>query len=431
MSYDLTYTIEPELLTLSTNNSFALYITNRSNEPIIFENEKEIKVNVMPELEDGPQPDYPPGFYICFSYGVRDGDICTKEDAEKIDFHLISHSDTWSIARKVSEVIGVYWIVAPSTTCNLNPSESIVMQVENVQCNSALGITYATFQLWIDGSRDEYKRDIIKCPKPIINYFGPEENDYIIGDNVTMKWDLLSADQCEVYFDGKRMPAGLNVEVVTLEQKTYRLEVQNKAGYVAMESFIPEKSIIKRFEFENYSSNNQVKLVWDTEHVNRCEINGQDMPISGEYTFNVSCDMEFELTAYNLKGEKIASSKLKFLIPIIVQFKMEDALCNVDMSNSKFITLEEVANLYSMPTLIVPYAAPSPPDPPDPEQSINVYWSTQNTDYNELSYCTQKLPKEGNIQLQVPSTCKIITLTSYAECGYYVSKDNSIIKEVD
>jgi len=106
----------------------------------------------------------------------------------------------------------------------------------------------------------------------------------------------------------------------------------------------------------------------------------------------------------------------------------------VNISNSKFITLEEVANLYSMPTLIVPYAAPSPPDPPDPpdpNQSINIYWSTQNTDYNELSYCTQKLPKEGNIQLQVPSACKIITLTSYAECGYYVSKDNSIIKEVD
>lgn len=427
MSYDLAYRIEPELLTLSTNNSFVIYITNRSNKPIIFENEKEIKGKDRRELEDGSQPDYPPGFYLCFSYGVREGDICTSDVAEKIDIHLISHSDTWSIARKVNKAIGVYWVVSPAKTGSLYPNESLVMQVESVQCNSALGAAYATFQLWIDGSRDEYKCDMIKCPKQIINFFGPEEKDYSIGANVTMKWDLISADQCEVYFDGKRMPAGLNVEVVTLEQKTYRLVVQNKAGYEAMESFEPEKSIIKRFEFENYSSNNQVKLVWDTEHVSRCEINGQDMPISGTDTFEVSGDTEFELAAYNQKGEKAASSKLKFSIPIIVQFEIEDALRNTDISsNSKFIALEEVANLSSIPTLIVPYAAPSPPDPPDPEQSIIIYWSTQNADYNELSYYTQKLPKEGNIQLQVPGTCNSITLTSYAECGYYVSKDSSL-----
>jgi hypothetical protein len=112
---------------------------------------------------------------------------------------------------------------------------------------------------------------------------------------------------------------------------------------------------------------------------------------------------------------------------MIVQFEIVDALRYTDISsNSKFITLEEVVNLSSIPTLIVPYAAPSPPDPPDPEQSINIYWSTQNADYNELSYCTQKLQKEGNIQLQVPGNCNSITLTSYAECGYYVSKDSSL-----
>ena len=100
-SYQVEYRLQPGCVTVSTNeNQMEFFITNPTDEPIIFKNDGQVTVKEYPALGENCRANDPPGFELIFSYGSGDGDLNLAEICRNITVSRVQLADHGKIFGK-------------------------------------------------------------------------------------------------------------------------------------------------------------------------------------------------------------------------------------------------------------------------------------------------------------------------------------------
>lgn len=232
LSYDLSYKIIPEGVTVSTVQSLRLCITNYSGHPIKFMNPDGIKGEEIPTDFEKARFLKVTHFLVYFYYGDRSGDLVNVDDSKNLSFSWYGGED-WCVSSATDSQKGVCCKINPRRNMDLPDRESIIISIDRIKCNPKTGIIRLNIELRTD-EITHFNLDIMKYAKPVICSFGIEESDITLGQEITYCWKTDGDAGCAYAFDGAMLPATEQTErkhKITADTVQHSLTMTNPAGY--------------------------------------------------------------------------------------------------------------------------------------------------------------------------------------------------------
>ncbi len=426
-SYQVEYRLQPGCVTVSTNeNQMEFFITNPTDEPIIFKNDGQVTVKEYPALGENCRANDPPGFELIFSYGSGDGDLNLAEICRNITVSRVQ-GGSWQIMEKYSGK-GPYWQIIPRGTTVLKPKESLILLLDNLSVNDKRGETNLTVNFKAPGIQRKAELGILKLAKPQIRRFGTEKARYELEDEVRFTWTLTDYVPVEANLLLDGIPVSGNGTVLKkVTKKIHRLQVRNQAGYLTEAQTEIAFDCYSKIEITKCGSGT-VTVCWDTRSMKNCRLNGQAVGKSGSREFPVTGDTEFTLTAIRRVTEITEKKTLSFFMPVILSFQ-----ANPQKKQARplegFLSLEQVKDPAAVPKTVVPYAAPDPgPIPPPPARiTIQFSWKTKNTNSCEIPEAgiRSKNPSDACVG-SVERKCTSVILRATGNYGYQVTMTKKI-----
>ncbi|MDR3336144.1 MAG: hypothetical protein LBT16_02970 [Treponema sp.] len=430
--YNMIYQLDPAYLNISVSNRTDFYITNNSNTPVFFPNDNHIAAKDFPDFDQPYTANSPPGFYVCFNYGDKGGDICIPAQSTNISFSLKSGStDDWDIEPSSSPSVGTYWKICPKRNVQLGPNESIVISITSILCNNALGNAPLNIRLRLSpGKEIDNQVFFTKKLTPVIESFTCKQQNYNIDDSVEMDWVITNADKCLVSFDGGLIPSDTNAKEIKAADETHTLLIHDSdTGYETSSAYPMQFTFIDYFRIKS-GAEECLTLEWSalsTEnkgcYLSYSPTAPQDT--TGSDNHRVTQNENIILSAKQLHSpEKIHTGTINFVAPVI-QFTAHWVSDSHNVEG--FITPEELQSESKLSVVLPPYAAPDPPPPPPPPppvKTVHVEWSVQNADSCYIE--GQWVDLAGNKDIGVDPSSTSLTLKAEQSCGYFKNQQTTI-----